>query len=68
MENYTIIAEMRAGETSSSARKEIASSKSDRSLEQVLYCAYGYTDAITGCRCEQCNLVNYDRDCHNNLI
>ena len=38
----------------------------DQSLEQALYCDYDYVDCFN--RCANCNLVNYNRDCHNNPI
>jgi hypothetical protein len=38
----------------------------NQSLEQVVYCTYGYGNwAITGA-CISCHLVNYGTDCRGN--
>jgi len=35
-------------------------------LTEMLYCAHNYVGAFE--HCEDCNLVNYGRDCKNNII
>lgn len=58
-----------ADETSQQTRIDITNSdQANSGIEQMLYCDYGYQDCILGNRCNSCNLSNYGRDCHNNLI
>jgi hypothetical protein len=40
----------------------------DQSLEQIEYCDYNYPDCISSDSCQSCNLCNYGRDCHNNIV
>ena len=67
-EEETDMRKIDLAETSQKTRETILSARHDQSLEQALYCAYGYVDALTGNRCQDCNLTNYGRDCNNNPV
>jgi hypothetical protein len=58
-------------ETSAARRSEITTIISDgydQTIEQSLYCAYGYGDCFTAGKCVNCSMVSYSRDCRNNPI
>ena len=58
-------------ETSMARKKEIEAiikDGFDQTLEQSLYCAFGYGDCFSSGRCVNCSMVNYGQDCRNNPV